>query len=186
MYSTTAELCPKATSETKPKPDTLGKGASYQATAILGKKWHILGHRPFCPSATEAASLKVSIKQGFYLKMYCSHSPLWCYKPWLSLSPVWPCTALCVWPPYTEITSTLSSSRREHSSLMSTLEKFQVLGKQKLQDQQSLCQVMSCHWSIPTWTFLAYYCSLERHSISTSFWITQLWKSLHFLGSFWV
>lgn len=43
-----------------------------------GKKWHILGHRPFCPSATEAASLKVSIKQGFYLKMYCSH-PTLCY-----------------------------------------------------------------------------------------------------------
>lgn len=46
---------------------------------------------------------------------------------------------------------------------MSTLEEFQVLGEQKLQDQQTLCQVMSCHhWSIPTWTFLAYYCSLEK------------------------
>lgn len=37
-------------------------------------------HKPFSPSATEAASLKVSIKQGFYLKMYCPHSPLYTLK----------------------------------------------------------------------------------------------------------
>lgn len=52
---------------------------------------------------------------------------------------------------------------------MSTLEELQVLGKQKLQDQQTLCQVMCCHhWSIPTWIFLAYYCSLEKDKLHFS------------------
>lgn len=100
MNSTTAAFCPKATSVTKPKPSTLGKGTSYQATEILRKKMASFGaHKPFFPSATEAANLKVSIKQGFYLETHCPHSPLYtwkppCYKPWLSLSPVWPCTAV--------------------------------------------------------------------------------------------
>lgn len=96
--------------------------------------------------------------------MYCPHSPLYTLKASMlqTLTVPEPCVALhcsvSVWPPDTEITS-----RWEDSSLMSTLEEFQVLGKQKLQDQQTLCQVMSCHhWSIPTWTFLAYYCSLEK------------------------
>lgn len=45
MYFTTAVFCPKATSATKPKPGTLGKGTSYQATKTLGeKKWPVLGH----------------------------------------------------------------------------------------------------------------------------------------------
>lgn len=52
---------------------------------------------------------------------------------------------------------------------MSTLEELQVLGKQKLQDQQTLCQVMCCHhWSIPTRIFLAYYCSLEKDTLHFS------------------
>lgn len=86
-----------------------------------------------------------------------------------------PCVALycsmSTWPraPYrhTEITSTPNTSRWGDSSLMPTLEDLQVLGKQKLQDQQTLCQVMCCHhWSIPTWIFLAYYCSLEKDMLS--------------------
>lgn len=89
-----------------------------------------------------------------------------------------PCVALhCsvnIWPsaPYTEITSTHNSSRWEDSSLMSTLEELQALGKQKLQDQQTFCQVMCCHhWSIPTFQLLQ---SGERHALSTSCCITAI------------
>lgn len=102
-------------------------------------------HTPFSPAATEAASLKVSIKQGFYLKMCCPHSPLYTLKASMlqTLTVPEPCVALhcsvSVRPPYTEITSTPNSSRWEHSSLMSALEEFHVLGKQKLQDQKTLC-----------------------------------------------
>lgn len=142
-----------------------GKGS------ILPSNWntqekmaHFGAQKPSSPSAREAASLKVSIKQGFYLKMYCPHSPLYTLKASMlqTLTVPEPCVALhcsvSVRPPYTEITS-----RWEDSSLMWTLEEFQVLGKQKLQDQQTLCQAMACHhWSIPTRTFLAYCCSLEK------------------------
>lgn len=52
---------------------------------------------------------------------------------------------------------------------MPALEELQVLGKQKLQDQQTLCQVMCCHhWSIPTQIFLADYKSLESPPLSAS------------------
>lgn len=134
----------------------------------------------FSPSATEAASLKVSINQGFYLKMQSPHSPLYTLKASMlqTLTVPQPSVALhcsvSTWPsaPYTEITSIPNSSRWEDSSLMSTLEELQALGKQKLQDQQTFCQVMCCHhWSTPTFQLLQ---SGERHALSTSCCITAV------------
>lgn len=68
---------------------------------------------------------------------------------------------------HTEITSTPNSPRWEDSLLISTLEELQPLGKQRLQDQPALCQVVCRHhWSVPTRVFLAYYCSLEGDVLS--------------------
>lgn len=141
------------------------------------EKMAIFGaHKPFSPSATEAARLKVSIKQGFYLKMYCPHSPLHTLKEAMlqTLTAPEPCV-LCtaVWaqgqvhltqklllPP-----ALLDGKTHYWCQVWKSFQ--EVLGKQKLQHQQTLCQVMGCHhWAIPTWIFLAYYCSLEENMLS--------------------
>lgn len=80
-----------------------GKGSILPSNWNTQEKMADFGaQKPSSPSAIEAASLKVSIKQGFTWKCtaHTLHCTLWkrpCYKPWLSLSPVWPSTAVWVY-----------------------------------------------------------------------------------------
>lgn len=99
-----------------------GKGSILPSNWNTQEKMASFGaHKPFSPSATEVASLKVSIKKGFYLQMYCPHSPLYTLKTSMlqTLTVPEPYVALhrsvSIWPsaPHTEITSTPNSSRWE-------------------------------------------------------------------------
>lgn len=65
MSSATAAFCPKATSVTNPKQGTLAKEVLCQTTGILGKYGQFYSTQTLLMSVTEAASLKVSEKQGF-------------------------------------------------------------------------------------------------------------------------
>lgn len=143
-------------------------------------------HKPFSPSAREAASLKVSIKQEFYLKMYCPHSPLYTVK--VSLSPVWPCTA--VWAhsqvhltQKLPLRPTLLDRKTHHWCQL--WKSFRFLANRSCKTNKPCAK-----WCVAT-TGPFHLSSLlqrsgDRHALSTSLCITQLSKSLCFLGSFWV
>lgn len=146
----------------------------------------------FSPSATEAASLKVSIKQGFYLKMQRAHTLHWtlwkppCYKLWLSLSPVWPCTA--VWArgqvPLTQkllLPPNLLDGKTHHWCQL--WKSFRLLANRSCKTNKLFAK-----WCVATTGPRQHsnYCSLEKEMLFLPLAASQLSKSLLLLGSFWV